>query len=463
MTLVPTVKIGVQRDTVGFFSDSGITANASSQYSSSHPPSNAIDGNSNTLWWSGYGDTVGSWFEVSFNTPQRISGLTVSWYSASYRFSRGRIEIYDVNGNNVYSQETDLSDNTSQVSIPSVENATRLRLVAITTAYSYYSGIREFEVDSTPMPGNQAEPTGTNINTSISAGTQVSILIKNFDGNTIRTLVNNEYRDMGTYADYWNCKDDNGIVVNDGVHYAILQYIVDGEVRTYDLTTTTGGHRYNPPRQNTGGSPSNPVSFEPFEDEFLPVNFTLSRASEVTLFVGILRYTDTRIKTVVNRVPFPAGNHTLYWDGTDDNGNIAEAPSGNQLVLGIWGYYLPDNGIYMTGGSPQITDIAADPNYFSPFSEKCDENGMDEGIILTYNVSENVAQVEFRVYSLETGALLRTDVQNNIPSGENTYFWHGKNNNGEYVDIGDYQIGIIATDGDGNESMLRYTLIRVDY
>ena len=117
----------------------------------------------------------------------------------------------------------------------------------------------------------------------------------------------------------------------------------------------------------------------------------------------------------------------------------------------------------MTGGSPQITDIAAEPNYFSPFSEKCDANGMDEGIILTYNVSENVAQVEFRVYSLETGALLRTDVQNNIPSGENTYFWDGKNNNGEYVDIGDYQIGIIATDGDGNESMLRYSLIRVDY
>jgi len=336
-------------------------------------------------------------------------------------------------------------------------------LVALNTYSPYFVSISELQVESTSMPGSQAEPTGTNINTSISAGTPVSILIKDSDGNTVRTLVNDEYRDMGSYSDYWDCKDDNGIVVNDGVHYAILQYIVDGEVRTYDLTTTTGGYRYNPPRQNTGGSTSNPVSFEPFEDEFLPVNFTLSRASEVTLFVGILRYTDTRIKTIVNRVPFPAGSHTLYWDGTDDNGNVAEPPPGNQFVLGIWGYYLPDNALYMTGGIPTISDISADPNYFSPFSEKCDANGMDEGIILTYNVSENVAQVEFRVYSLETGALLRTDVQNNIPSGENTYFWHGKNNDGEYVDIGDYQIGIIAMDGDGNDSMLRYSLIRVDY
>jgi flagellar hook assembly protein FlgD len=42
-------------------------------------------------------------------------------------------------------------------------------------------------------------------------------------------------------------------------------------------------------------------------------------------------------------------------------------------------------------------------------------------------------------------------------------FWDGKNNNGEYVDIGDYQVGVIATDIEGNESMFRYCLVRVDY
>ena len=453
--------LSIQRDTVGFLSDSGMTANASSQYSSYYPPSNAIDGNTGTYWYTSYYGASGSWFEVSFNTPQILSGLSISWNY--YRMTRARVEVYDINGNIISSNESDFSSNSSQLSFPALENVNRIRLVALSTYSPYYVSISEFQVDSTPMPGSQAEPTGTNINTSISAGTPVSILIKDSDGNTVRTLVNNEYRDMGTYADYWNCKDDNGIVVNDGVHYAIFQYIVDGHVQTYDLTDSTGGNRYTNFRANTGGSQSSPATFSPFEDDFLPIRFTLNNAAEVTLFVGYLWGQDTRIRTLTNRVPFPAGTHTVYWDGLDDNEQLATAPPGWYLIPGAWAYTLPDNAICMTGGSPTISDISADPNYFSPFSEKCDENGIDEGIILTYNVSENVAQVEFRAYSLETGALLRTDVRNNIPSGDNIYFWDGKNNNGEYVDIGDYQIGIIATDGDGNESMLRYSLIRVDY
>ena len=434
-------------------------ATASSQYSSSYPPSNAIDGNTSSAWFSRNGESVGAWFEVFFNMQRSISGLSINQYSASsYKITKGRIDIYDDGGAVLYSQEHDLPGNPSQISLPVIDNASRVRLTAVQTTSQPYIGIWEFEVFAFPR-----KFTGTNINTSISAGTQVSILIKDSVGNVVLTLVNNEYRDMGTYADYWDCEDNNGIVVNDGVHYAILQYIVDGQVQTYDLTDSTGGSRYTNFRANTGGSQYNPKTFSPFEDDFLPINFTLNKASEVTLFVGYLWGQDTRIRTLTNRVPFPAGTHTVYWDGLDDNEQLAIAPPGWYLIPGAWAYTLPDNAICMTGGNPTISDISADPNYFSPFSEKCDENGMDEGILLTYNVSENVAQVEFRAYSLETGALLRTDVQNNIPSGENTYFWDGKNNNGEYVDIGDYQIGIIATDGDGNESMLRYTLIRVEY
>ena len=261
----------------------------------------------------------------------------------------------------------------------------------------------------------------------------------------------------------WDGTDNNNLPATDGVYYAVLRYQYQGVWHSLDLTDSTGGSRYSDFRADTGGSENNPKTFSPFEDDFLPINFTLNNAAEVTLFVGYLWGQDTRIRTLTNRVPFQAGTHTVYWDGLDDNEQLATAPPGWFLIPGAWAYTLPDNAMYMTGGSPQITDIAAEPNYFSPFSEKCDENGMDEGIILTYNVSENVAQVEYRVYSLETGALLRTDVKNNIPSGENTYFWDGKNNDGEYVDIGDYQIGIIATDGDGNDSMLRYSLIRVDY
>jgi PKD repeat protein len=261
----------------------------------------------------------------------------------------------------------------------------------------------------------------------------------------------------------WDGRDSEGYIVNDGVYYAILKYYYGGVWNYYDLTDTTGGSRSTGFRQSTGGSEGSPATFSPFNDQFLPVTFTLNQAAEVTLFIGYLWGTDTRIRTITNRVPFPAGTNTVYWDGLDDNEEIATAPPGWYLVPGAWSYTLPDNAMFVTGGKPVIGSINGDPNYFSPFSEKCDSNGRDEGIVLTYNVSENVSSVELQVYSLKTGSLVRTSVQHNIIAGTNTLFWDGKNNNGEYVDIGDYQVGVIATDGSGNSSMLRYTLVRIDY
>lgn len=457
--------LSIQNDTVGFLGDIDMTARASSQYNSSYSASRAIDGNTQTYWHSANeSGSNNSYFEVSFAFPQRLSAFTVIWWSTAYMYTSARVDVFDAAGNNIYSQQTAFSGASSAVALPDIENASRLRLTALTKSHSSWTVIREFQVDSTPMPDQgEPDPTGTNIITSISADSQVSILIKNANGEVVRTLVNNEQRALGNHSDYWDCRDDNGAAVNDGAYYAVMQYIVDGQVRTLDLTDATGGGRYNPPRSNTGGSTSNPKIFEPFKDQFLPVNFTLSRASEVTLFVGILYTTDTRIKTVTNRMPLPAGAHTIYWDGTDDNGNIAQPPPGNAFVLGIWGYYLPDNAMFMTGGKPVITEVSADPNYFSPFSEKCDSIGNGEGVALTYTLSEAADNVQLRVYSLETGNLLRTAVQNNISAGENIFFWDGKNNNGEYVDIGDYQLGLIATDRHGNASMLKYALTRIDY
>lgn len=461
--------LSIENDTVGFIENTSeiASANASSQYSS-YPPSNAIDGNTSTYWIAGIGDNIpGSWFEVTFNQPQRINGFTVYWYSSAYMMQRGRVDIYDESGSIVYSQETDMNGPPSQVSIPSVENAVRLRLVTVSTNVTNYHVINEFTVDSTPMSSGGTEPTGTNINTSISAGSQISILIKDMYGNTVRTLVNNENRNMGSYADYWDCKDNGGFVVNDGVYYAVMQYIVDGHVQNYDLTHSTGGTRYDFPISSGCDTRSGTwtENFSPFEDQQVAFDFTLCSAQEVTFFIGPLwgGSDQTRIRTILNRQPFPAGTHMIYWDGLDDSGNMAQPPSGDLLITGAWRYSLPQNAIYMTGGNPEIDNISATPNYFSPFSEKCDENGNGEGVVVDYTVTENVASVEFRVYSVETSSLLRMSNMGSASAGSNVVFWDGKNNNGEYVDIGDYRIGLIATDADGNESMFKYTLVRIDY
>jgi len=299
----------------------------------------------------------------------------------------------------------------------------------------------------------------TGITTSINAPSPVSVIIRDQVGSTIRTLVN-QTRNGGSYTDIWDGKDDDGNVVNDGIYYTVLQYTTpDGATNEYDLTKKTGGSQYTPYRYSVARA----APADPFADSFLPVIFRLDKASEVTLFVGVLYTTNTRIRTILNRVPLPKGTHTIYWDGLDDQGNIAKPPAGNSLILGIWGYYLPDNAICVTGGTPILSNVAAEPNYYSPFSEKCDGQGKGEGVTLTYDLSEAVSKVTLQVFRMEDGNLVRSYMENNILAGSNSIFWDGKNNGGEYVDIGDYRIGLMATDADGNESMVEYTFVRIDY
>jgi len=459
--------LSVAANTVGFLPGTGLSASASSEYSASYAAGKAVDGVYNTYWHTAPGGAANSWIEVTFARLQQLNAFTIQWYSYSYRMTGARVELFDDAGSLLHTQDYSLGTNAAShvIDVPDTANVRRVRVSALST-YSAYVVIRELLFEMVEMPGQQAEPTGTTINTSVSADTYVSVLIKDAGGNLVRTLVNNENRPLGAYQDYWDTRDDNGVVVNDGRYYAVLQYLVDGEIKTLDLTATTGGTRYSFPFGSgcdTRANFANVIS--PFEDDFLELAFTLCSAQEVTLFIGPL-WTGgdaARIRTIVNRQPFPAGTHTIYWDGLDDDGNIAVAPPGDSLITGAWRYTEPANAIHMSGGRPVIGTVAADPNYFSPFSEKCDAEGRSEGITLSYTVSEAAATVELRVYSIDTGALVRRVMVANVPAGGNILFWDAKNNDGEYVDIGEYQVGVMATDAEGNQSMLRYSLVRVDY
>jgi|GEM_PF-6889283 len=462
----------------------GVVANASSVYDgTSYPATNAIDGNPETYWASAYQDTPAytytptpkhggdTFFEVIFPSPKSVAQVNINGgsYWPNYGITRGRIELFDAADNLLYSQEVDIGSAYAKFKIAEVKNVTRCRLTAI-AAYVDSSlpvcSLGELEVGRVPEASSEAQ--GTNIITSISADTRVSLYINDALGKKIRTLVDNQARTLGTHSDFWDCNDDGGFVANDGLYYAILRYQLEGTWHELDLTHSTGGTRYQFPfgtGADTRDSFQNGYTFSPFNDDFMPMTFRLSKAQEVTAFMGPLwsGSDQDRIRTIVNRQPFPAGKSSIYWDGLDDQGNVAQPPSGDLLITGFWRYDLPDNAMLMTGGTPSITDVNAIDNYYSPFSEKCDANGVGEGITLAFTLSEDVERVELRVYGVTNSALLRTIVVNSLTAGEHSIYWDGKNNNGEYVDIGDYRLGVIAKDAEGNESMLRYTLVRFDY
>ncbi len=59
--------------------------------------------------------------------------------------------------------------------------------------------------------------------------------------------------------------------------------------------------------------------------------------------------------------------------------------------------------------------------------------------------------------------LVRTISQSNLPAGENTISWDGKNEVGEYVIDTAYHVGIKAIDNQGNHSLTRYAHVILFY
>ncbi|MGI2030385.1 PKD domain-containing protein, partial [Endozoicomonas acroporae] len=86
------------------------------------------------------------------------------------------------------------------------------------------------------------------INTSLGGDTRIQLQIETSGGDVVKTLVPWEDRTAGKYTDSWDGTNDQGNTVPEGDYRAILLYELDDAVNRYDLSLTTGGGQYNPPR-----------------------------------------------------------------------------------------------------------------------------------------------------------------------------------------------------------------------
>jgi len=294
------------------------------------------------------------------------------------------------------------------------------------------------------------------INTSLSADATIRILLMDAQGRVIRILVD-EARVAGDYTDAWNGQDTAGQPLPQGPYFVILEYDFGGETRRIDLTNTTGGVRYNPSRNSL------PRTFAPFEDDLLTINFTIpaSRgASEIQAFIGLFN-TDTRFVTLLDRVPLGVGTHTIHWDGLDANGNFAVPPPGDAFLVGIFGFTLPDNAIFLEG-APALSNVTVDPNFFDPSTPDF-LTPADPTATIAYDL-DKLADVELTVTNLQTGRVLRRIREFNVPAGMgHTIAWDGHADNGLFVDKGDYRLALRATDSIGSPSLTRFALVRVFY
>jgi len=315
--------------------------------------------------------------------------------------------------------------------------------------------IRVYATATLSITNNSFDPnigqTAT-INSSIGANMPVRLLIKDENAAVVRTLVN-QTRTADNYSDPWDGRDDAGQMLPQGAYYAILEYEIDYETFSVDLTNTTGGSRYNPSRSRI------PSSFSPFAGKPLSITFTLNQPSEVTAFIG--RYNvNTRLITFMERVPLGKGSHQITWNGENADGQLMHPPPGDSFLFGIWGYTLPDNAIYLHNGA-HISNFSVAPSIFDPTGH-IDDQGTPERSVLTFDLNKP-ADVELVVSNADTGATVARRLFTGLSEGSNTVYWDGRDDNGLLVARGNYRLGVAAIDSSGYRSLRLYLLQRVYY
>jgi len=290
------------------------------------------------------------------------------------------------------------------------------------------------------------------ITTILGGNTRISLVIEDQGGSVVKTIVPLTDRPAGTYEDIWMGNDENGSVVAEGDYYAILLYEQEGDTKRLDLGMTTGGREYNPPRTAI------PPSFSPLAGEPLVIDFTLEEASQVTAFVG--QYdVDIRWVTFMQRRPLGKGTHRITWNGSNSDGQIVHPPDNDQFLFGIFGYYLPDNAIYVRSGA-HVSGLTIVPSIYNPSGNQA--GGSPNQSSISFELS-NPAQVTLTVADAESGTVVSRQKFPGLAAGSNTVTWDGKTDENAFVAPGRYRLGVSATDGNGFRSMTLYILQRVYY
>ena len=202
--------------------------------------------------------------------------------------------------------------------------------------------------------------------------------------------------------------------------------------------------------------------FAPYENNFLEATFTLSQASEVS--VSVRGYDSVKeISGLFDHRPFGRGKaYKVVWDGTNGSGQLVHPASLNetQFIFGVTAFTLPANGIYVEV-APEISNVAVTPNYYDPFTGDFISPQKPTAKV-AYTLSK-ASSVRLQVYRARTNILLRTIEQPNMPAGNGTIAWDGRDSHGIFADQGDYHLAVRAIDAAGNQSLVRYALVRVFY
>ena len=149
----------------------------------------------------------------------------------------------------------------------------------------------------------------------------------------VRTLLSNQPQQKGVHSVVWDGKSDSGeLVLPDVYIYVIEATDSQGNTVVYDPPA---------PDADITDVSATPNPFHPSQGETCTIYYNLTANAKVRIRVGVPDG-GPLVKTLMDWTPQQAGQHSVVWDGTDENGVIVD-PGQYEVVFWAEGY--PENGI----------------------------------------------------------------------------------------------------------------------
>ncbi|MHB9093375.1 MAG: FlgD immunoglobulin-like domain containing protein [Eubacteriales bacterium] len=286
-------------------------------------------------------------------------------------------------------------------------------------------------VSDTPDPFNPLNGDQSNISYTVSSDAIITLKILKGTTTVIRTINIVGITPAGTYTISWDGKDNLGQVVADGTYTYQLEAVsplVSTFKNTYKDTTVVD----TAAPTITGLTVSqNPLKIGVAYQNF---KFTLSKNASVT--TKVVDSAGTPVKTVTNAEPRNGGSVTISWDGTNDAGSYVPEGTYTGVINAVdnYGKTSGDQIIsFVAGYQPAVNSAAVAPNPYSP--------GKGNATI-SYNISNN-ALVTVKILSGTTSLVTLVNNQN-LPAGDQSVTWDGKDGTGNVLGDGTYTLQVTA-------------------
>ncbi|WP_250463080.1 FlgD immunoglobulin-like domain containing protein [Microbulbifer litoralis] len=225
-----------------------------------------------------------------------------------------------------------------------------------------------------PLAGEQAQGLF-----SLNRAATVTLEIRRESDNAVVYQTTESHPAAGEYPIAWDGRDNQGRLMSEDLYRVVLRADDGVDYFVYDAPNPGG----------VGGvSGSVPSRYNAYANEFYKISVNMSQpgllSMQITPNGGSAFYT-------FKEVFYPAGQHWLYWDGRDPNGEIIDVP--------VSVYYpapprVRSTAIYVADTAPSITGTGAAPSIEVKSDPYLVSHSYEQQTRMAYQIS-NDAQVTF--------------------------------------------------------------------